>query len=264
MVIHPDQFPAVNITFVREHGVHQFELSGGGLVTTISQPSWERFATALSRVDNPGDFILSPELITVSPEPSPGEMAGMPDVVEQRTEQVRTVSQRMPETTIVLGSLAFDTPRPRNTLLFVRDGEMTGRSPKLPYLAAESAVFHQAYDPAEHQRPAPQTDAIICSDILFHRDRGQYQEGLPDRDLVAEYIDTIGNARTLLVSSLWISPYIPGIKPEHEEARFVNPLRYAAGSFFYHHPSLQDIVMADQLPAGTPASGPVNFNARRA
>jgi hypothetical protein len=254
--------PPVDFTFVREHGVHQFELIDGDTVTAISQPTWGAFAYSLGATAERGSYVVSPELIVASPESRDPEATRL--LAARRIEQTKQMSWQFPQTTVLLGALTFDTPRPRNELLFIRGGQEVGRTPKMPYSPAEASLFHQAYDPAEQQQPDPHTLAIICSDLLFHRWRGSGQE-LEGRDLGAEYVDPIGpEVRTLLVSACWITPFVEGIKPEHETARFITPLRFAVGSLMHRHPNLQDVVMADQLPPGTPASGPVNFHARRA
>jgi hypothetical protein len=257
-------FPPADFTFVREHGTHQFPLVSGERVTAISEPSWDRFAAALEQVERPGAYVLSPELIVASPEPS--SLDEVPAMVERRIDEARTLSQRMPQTTLLLGSASMTGTRIRNELLFVRNGEITGHSPKLPYMPGEAQVFHQVYDPREHQQPDRRTVGMICSDLIFHSRRGWGQAGLPGRDLEAEYVDPIGpDVRTVLISGIWITPYdhALGHNPSIEEPRFIDPIKWAVRKLMHDHPRLQDVVMADQMPPGAPGSGPVNFHARR-
>lgn len=260
-----DTLPEAHFDFRREHGVHRFTLSGGERVTAVSQPSWQAFVASTARMGDPGDYLLGPELITVSPEPTPAELPEVPAMLQRRHEQMRVLSRWWRHTTLLLGSLTLNTPRPRNELLFLRGGEIIGHNPKLPYLASEAVVFHQAYNPSEHQQPDRATVGLICSDLLFHSKEGREQIALLHRDLEAEYVDPIGpEVRTLLVSASWITPYLPGIRPEQEDARFIVPLQYAVRNLMDRHPGIQDVVMADQMPPRTPASGPVNFHAQRA
>ncbi|HEX7963368.1 MAG TPA: hypothetical protein VF466_02140 [Candidatus Saccharimonadales bacterium] len=260
-----ETLPEAHFDFRREHGTHRFTLSSGERVTAVSQPSWQAFVASAARMGNPGDYLLTPELITVSPEPTPAEFPQVPAMLESRHDKMRILSRWWPDAILVLGSLTLDTPRPRNELLFLQGGQITGHNPKLPYLASEAEVFHQAYDPSEHQQPNRTTVGMICSDLLFHSKEGGEQITMLHRNLAAEYVDPIGpDVRTLLVSAAWITPYIPGIRPEQEGVRFIDPLQYAVRNLMDRHPGIQDVVMADQLSPGTPASGPVNFHAQRA
>jgi len=260
------EFPPVDARFYRTHGALTCTLADGSYMTGISQPSWERFSAALSRIeDDPGRFILSPELITVSPEPSPAEFARLPERVAERVETVQGASRQWPNTTVILGSLTFDTPKPRNVLHFIKNGEITGTNPKLPYLSAEAGVFHQAYDPAEQQRPDRTTVAMICSDLLFHSWRGRTEPQILGRDLSQEYANPITpDTTTVLVSALWATPHIPDLGLEYEKRRFVDPLHFQAGRILHEHPNVQDIIVIDQLPAGTAAAtAPFNMHATR-
>jgi hypothetical protein len=259
------KFPPADIRFTRAHGTHVYTLADGGRVTGISQPSWERFSAALGRVDDPGRFILSPELITVSPEPSPAEFADLPERVAERVDMMRDASRLWPDTTILLGSLTFDTLRPRNVAHFIRGGEVTGTNPKLPYMLSEVKAFHQAYDPAEHQQPDRATVAMICSDLLFHHWRGRTDPQILGRSLEQEYVNPItSDVTTVLVSALWATPHVPDLGLEYEERRFADPLRFEAGRIMHDHPSVQDVIIVDQLPAGTAAATtPFNMHARR-
>jgi hypothetical protein len=264
-IYNAEEFPRADIRFIRAHGTHAFPLADGGRVTGISQPTWERFSAALGQVENPGRFILSPELITVSPEPSPAKFAGLPERVAGRVGMVQEASRLWPDTIIILGSLSFTEARPRNVAHFIRDGEVSGTNPKLPYLSTEAAAFHQAYNPAEHQQPDRATVAMICSDLLFHHWRGQADPQILGRDLRQEYINPITpEVTTVLVSALWATPHVPDMGLEYEERRFADPLRFEAGRIMHDHPNVQDVIVIDQLPAGTvAATAPFNMHARR-
>lgn len=256
--------PAARFRFERKHGTHTFNLKDGRRVSAISQPSWNGFEVALQQLDNPGDYVVSPELITVSPAPT--SLAGIENIIAGRTARALEISQQMPQTTILLGSVAIlsRSVKPRNVMHFVRDGQIVGTTPKMPYLDTEARFFYQAYNAAEQRKPDSQTLGMICSDIQFHAKQGRVQLGLPDRNLGAEYVDPISpQVNTVLIGAHWIAPYDLSLGGDLETERFIDPLKISVRDLMTAHPNLTDIVMCDQLAPGTSFSGPVNFHAQR-
>jgi len=259
-------YPEQNVTIRREHGIFQYPLAAGGHVTAISQPGWEHFAGALTNLNDPGQYVVSPELITTSPIPE--DLSRIGGIIAERSDQVREVSRRWPETTFILGTLSVgQTALPRNGTTFYRAGAEVGRNPKMPYIPGEAAIFHAAYDPAEHRQPDTETVAMVCSDLSFHSGRGK-QYVWEDRDVRTEYVDPISpDVRTIFISSMWIVPAIQtGLQNMHsdmERRRFVSPVRVNILRLMQQHPGVQDVIMVDQLPPGSPGFGPINVHARR-
>lgn len=236
------------IRFERRYGTRHAELPDGRQVTTLSQPAWEDFAMSFIDLEadgGPGAYILTPELIT-SADITPDSTASFMPVVEERIRQAKELTRLYPESTLLLGTAVTDPqfPRPRNALLFLQNGDETGRTYKTSTLNyAEHMAFHQPGVP-ELAQPEPGIMPVICADFINHP-------------------RVLAGTHTLLVSACWGAPTgRPGVLAAPDN-RHVEILTLTAGDLFASHPGLQRIVMADRLPSGAVASAPFNFVASR-
>jgi hypothetical protein len=235
------------ITFERRYGSRHIELPDGRTVTSMSDPSWDEFAMSFIDLEvqgGPGDYIITPELIT-SAEFAPAETAEAMHVVHERTGLAQRLTTLYPETTLLLGTAVVDPAyaKPRNAILFLQNGEEVGRTYKTPTLnRAESLAFHQPEYP-QLARPEPGIMPIICSDLVSN----------PRVD---------AHVHTLLVSACWGAPAgYPGVLAS-PESRHLQLLADITADLFTSNPRLRTIVMADRVPPTGVSASPFNFVAR--
>lgn len=240
----------MSLVFDRNYGVGHLPTTTGDIITTISQPDWEAFIGKLAEFtqcgQQIGSLILSPELIT-STDIDHGSVADLKTVIEDRVNEATSLTAQIPEATLLLGTVVFDetTVKPRNALVFLKNGIEVGRTHKVtPLGLPEREAFHLSANLRDIQKPKPNTMVIICSDLIEH-----------------PYIDD--EVVTLLVSGCWGVPTSrPGwtASPDHRLARGIE---LSTEELFARHTNLETIVMTDRVPTPSTVKGPFNFIARR-
>lgn len=240
--------PQPSFDFERAYGVRHVPMPGEDFVTTISQPDWLTFRDSLDNVissGEAGDFILGPELIT-STDITLDEVAVQRIVIEERVHEAKLLTLQCPDTTLLLGTAVFDVigARPRNAVLFLRDGDEIGRTHKAhTEVRAEQEVFYHSNAP-DVQRPVSHIAALISSDII-------------DPPTVVE------GTNAVLISSCWGAPIGHPSTPS-SDSRLRDALTMFTRELFENNPHLDTAIMADRVPAASQAVAPFNFVATRA
>jgi hypothetical protein len=235
-------------TFERAYNVQHIGTYAGDGITSISRPDWPSFQDVLeflvSAGDAPGDFILSPELITCA-DIRPGDLPSRRSLIADRIQTVKTLSIHIPESIILLGTPLFeDDDQPHNAVLFVRDGEEVGRTHKsFTQVQVEKESLHQS-DMPDARRPRPHIAALISADLIHPP-------------------SIIDGANTLLVSSCWGAPAHPEGAGAVSDPQLQLALIDFTEQVFVDNPQLDTVVMTDRVPEGSRAIAPFNFVANR-
>ena len=248
-------------TFFREYDTRNVTFAHGQEATIISEPTWEQFADSLSMLEEPGTYVLTPELIT-SAEPT-GDYANIePAVITSRIRETQEISREHPDTTILLGTATVRAGSSglRNSIVFVQDGEIIGQTHKMqPRTAAMFDFFRQPNDATETLRLGTDIHPVICSDLLYfaRQDQSYDNTRLP-------YQDTIGDASTIFASSCWTPPHVEG-QYETAENLVEESIQKICGLLFEQHVRLDTIVMCDRQHdvVSMNAKRPFNFVAQR-
>lgn len=248
------------IQFIRDHDTHDVAFDDGQTVTLISEPTWDRFADSFSMLEHPGTYILSPELITTAGM-TPGEEAKVHAVIAERVEEAQEISLEHPGSTILLGTATVDSnlPKPRNSTVFIKNGELIGQTHKMPpYNKGEFDFFYQSTAPGSTMRPDPNTQPIICSDLLYHAvEERQYDGiGLPYADSIKD------TASTILVNACWAPPMAEGWA-QAPESHAESTLRSICSQLFARYTQLNTVIMCDRAPEIIGHGQPLNFAAYR-
>lgn len=228
-----------SIDFMREYDTYNVPLLHGESVTLVSEPTWDLFADSLSMLEDPGTYILTPELITAADRPQPASVE--PAVLAERVRDVQEISLDCPKSTILLGTeMAYEYAQSsRNSIVFIKNGAITGQAR------------------ADAARLVPTIRPLIYSDLPY---RNVYQPLHSEADTTLE--DIGHTAHTLLIGACWSAPPhieplgISGATPEQEMHRI-------CGLLFGRYAQLDTIAMCDRLPAAAFTEQPLNFVARR-
>lgn len=243
---------------LRKEGTHTFELHNGNTVTGFSYDTWKVFEDTLQRKaeasEKIGSLVLTPELITMGGQPIEMVMSSRP-VIKKRINKVKELSTAFPKSTIVLGTPTFESDhKPRNSLLYIQDGQAIGRTHKLPGgSSVEPQVFEQAKSFSD-SRALPNYPAILpmlSSDLFVHiwddnllgymfsDDTAQVSEQQP-----SPFTDSVD---TLMVSAGWNVP-VANHAWTHDDDYHIKQLEFTAQTLFAKRPQLQDIIVIDRLP----------------
>ncbi|HEY5153000.1 MAG TPA: hypothetical protein VII55_03425 [Candidatus Saccharimonadales bacterium] len=274
----PEQLFEANYT--RAYGQHDFVTAGGEVVSVLSEPTWENFYGRLESSAQLGEFVLSPELITFTTglEDIPARQAD----IEGRIADVRELSRRRPDSTIILGTATFNNPsgRPANSLLFIAGGDVVAQANKgFSFYPPEKRVF------TLRQATAARTTnhklaGLVCSDILGEGDVSRFSI-----DLLLEGSDEpepgqkiTAATEIVLLSTCWAVPVVEIIDgpsagrqnrfaamaasietaPASHEDRFRRRLEGRIGLLFRSYPALREVIVADRLMADTEVEAPYN------
>lgn len=237
-----------SVVFERSYGVRQIATPSGELITSVSQPDWPTLVQSLGGLarQGAGKLITTPELIT-STDIDLADLSQHQPRVEDRIAEAKELTRDLPESTLLLGSVAFDptVEKPRNAVLFLRDGEEVGRTyKKFPIGKYERTHLHDTAAPGDIVKPTSNVLNIICSDF-------------------AEPPQLDDEVDTLLISACWGTPSgYPGVaaSPDHRHIEFINSL---SDDLFTQYDQLETIVMTDRAPDQNSMYGPFNFVAQR-
>lgn len=95
--------PTFTTEMYESNGVHDIELIDGRTLHIVSQPSWEDWIIdAQDLTPEPGDIVLSPELITSTYQLD--LVAGKRDEIKSRVTQVSEQSKNNPGSVYLLGT----------------------------------------------------------------------------------------------------------------------------------------------------------------
>lgn len=235
------------IDFYRSYGVHNVSTHAGDSITIVSQPDWDTFAESVASLNTQdvGSLVLTPELIT-SPDITSRDVWAQQRIIEDRVEDIKGLTRRLPDATLLLGTAAFEhtVEKPRNAVLFLKNGQEVGRTYKAEPTVFEEMELYQEARPEEVRKPVAHVASLICSDFLFLRNHLHNTAG------------------TITVSSRFAAPTgAEESKPIRE-----SDIRAVVEEDIFDWPRLsnvQTIVMADTLPPQSHAQGPYNFVARR-
>ena len=246
------------ITFMPRHGIEHVQTPPGDTISIISQSSWPETVKSLEEISqrraptSPGNplsgshYVLLPELITTCDEKWSNVRSDNP-IIEERVAQVTELTNWLPETTVLLGSVAFTQTleRPGNALLFLRNGKEVGRTYKRwPVNQQEQAFFADTSDSHYQCKPAANIFGIICSDIV----------NPPSIDAEVD---------TVLVSACWGVPHHPSREYQARSEAMQPALGEFAGDIFTRNANVSTVVMADRVPHNSASPTPYNFVARR-
>lgn len=238
----------MSIVFERNYGTRQLATPRGELITSVSQPDWESFIHSVGSLaqQGAGTFITSPELIT-STDIDLAAIPGQQAIIEDRVAEAKDLTRQIPDSTLLLGSIAFDpaVQKPRNAVLFLKNGTEVNRTYKVnPIGKQEREFLHDTAKADEIIKPAPNILNIICSDLVTP----------PPIDREVD---------TLLVSACWGTPSgYPGVlaSPDH---RHVELIQLLTNELFEQNRRLATIVMTDRAPDQNSTADPFNFVATR-
>lgn len=236
------------IHFERTYGIRQIQTGRGERITAVSQPDWPHFTAALGALarQGAGNIVTTPELMT-STDIDLAALHSRRLQIAERVTEATAITRSLPGSTVVLGSVVFDAAaeKPRNAVLFLRDGEEVGRSYKSnPIGKYERTHLDTTKRPGDVSRPLPNILTIICSDLV----------DLPPLDQAVD---------TLLVSACWGTPSGHANVPVSSDERHLSFLRYLTDDLFDRHDQLETIAMTDRAPGVDAPNGPYNFTAHR-
>lgn len=242
------------VEFTREYTTHDINLPSDERVTVVSDPTWDSCADSLAMLENPGKYILTPELITTVERPQAIHID--PAVIASRVKDVQEISLEYPDSTILLGTPTGDSPmsKQHNGLLFIRNGNITGQTWGLPpHSQASPGSFYQPT-----VRPEETVQPVVGSDLLRYA-----AQCCLDGQQEAPRQNSIGPAaKTILASSCWITPdsvNYPGATQTAAEQY----VRQICGLLFENCAQLETVVMCDRLAVDMFVEQPLNFVARR-
>jgi len=250
-------FAGLEEAYNHTHEIHRYRLRGGEIVAAVSARTWPEYIGYLSRVSDEDKFVISPELMTFPDRPL-SEIAGARQLIEARVEEVREISKKHPRATFLLGTPTFpETGKPRNSVVFIRNGEVVGSTNKRSGAIPEERRYFDL--PAEEPAalvPGTSTGVLICADLataaMYLRSASP-----PERVLrLAGRSNLIGTcptflhpqAESLVVLSCWGIGARPGfVKPGAADEYYRSQLRSIAAQVL-RESSVQEIVMADRVP----------------
>jgi hypothetical protein len=154
-------------SYLHEHGFHRLSFSTGEMVTAISAQTWSEYLSHLKRINAQDKLVVSPELMTFTGRPL-REVGQTKQIIKGRINQVETFSLQYPNTTFILGTPTFNTSRPRNSVLFIKQGKIVAQTHKRSGATQEE---QDVFDLPVHEKPSsiPDTDIgiLICSDLAM-------------------------------------------------------------------------------------------------
>jgi hypothetical protein len=262
---------------LRKEGIHNFELHNGQTVTGFSFNTWKGFKHTLERMaeasETIGSLLITPELVTIGNQPIEMVVPSRP-VIKKRIKKVMELSTAFPESTIVLGTPTFrPSHKPRNSLVYIKDGQEIGRTYKLPGgSSVEPQVFEQAktFSDSCALPNHPSILPMLSSDLFLHTwtdnllgymfSGDKAHDGKKQPSPFTDVVDT------LVVSAGWNVPVV-----NHEWVRnddyHIKQLDFFAQKLFVERPQLQDIVVVDRLPhpvaPGVGQQEPINAHYQR-
>lgn len=152
----------------RESGVFVYNLTDGVQIAGVSGGSWEEFRELLSKVSPTEKLVVSPELITDT-NGSDEEIVMRREKIESRVAEMIDFSSSRPVTTFLLGTPLFVNPRkPRNSLLFIKNGEIVGCvNKRCGATREENECFEMVSEERPFLIPGTNTAVLICADLAL-------------------------------------------------------------------------------------------------
>ncbi len=228
------------------------------MITGVSSPGWADFTRNLNKLSSRDVCVVSPELITAT-ELKTDDLRPARAVIEERIDDVKKVSARMPTTTFLLGTPVFTADeKPTNSVLYLKAGRITGRTNKRSGITEwEKNQFTFVPEEPPSLIPGSDISVLICADVstvtLYVRN-----------EFVSERILQLGGrenligtdphfihrqAKTIVVPSCW------GIGANRNYAGNYNPdiyyqmqLKSISTSVLMAVPRLEQILVVDRCP----------------
>lgn len=235
-----------SVVITRDYGVGEAVLHDDTYVTVISQPTWGTCIAAYRELDDPGRFVLTPELITLAGlDPSSGSLTEAQLLVEQRIAEVTRLSLQYPDSTLVLGTPLYypELSKPRNAVLLVSRGVERQRIHKQVAISRfEREAFYQPGHREDMLLPEPGVLPLICSDMF------------------GDHTDP--NVHTILVSACWATPVMPDGAGASKDKDLEKFLGETVRRLYLRYPALMTVVMADRSFLASQTARPYNLWAR--
>lgn len=135
----------------------------GNRIAAASALNWEQFIDQIRCVDS--DIVVSPELMTFA-----GQALNTAEksqaLVEQRVEEVITVSKNHPDTKYVLGTVSYNYSRPANSAIVITNGQIITQTDKRSAQTIEIiSGFYINYQSPPFLIPGTEIGVMICSDL---------------------------------------------------------------------------------------------------
>jgi hypothetical protein len=254
---------SLNQEYRLNHGIHHWCLPEGSLAA-VSASTWTDFRELMEQIDERSPFVVSPELITAAEE---GSDIVDPVIIQKRICELQDISQRVPDTTILLGTPSFESRgKPKNSVLYLRDGNVIGQTHKrAPATQWERDNFTFEAEEPPSIIPGTSMGVLICSDLALISlyDRPSYDLNATLRligksNLIGKAPRFIHDeAQSLVVVSCWGvgSQFGRGYDPD-EYYQF--QLQCIAASVLRNTEQIRQIVMVDRTSA---SSGSDDFHA---
>jgi hypothetical protein len=236
----------VSADYRRSHGIHEF-LVGQQVVSVLSAERWVAFDDQLKQLPIQGGYIVTPELMTTAGISLDG-IRNEKQLVGERISHVQRMSMRHADATIALGTAVIGQQAVWNGISVIQNGAIIERVNKHSLTNPESEIFEKGEMLAKRYQPEPEIQLATCSEIV-----GLYLNCNIRKDYPrVPQVNTLTDARTLIVSSCWSVPQYTAFDPyaPPDEERYRGQLETVVGSIFSAFQSLDHIVMADRRPEG--------------
>lgn len=244
------------------YGIYHYSQVEGSPVTSISSPDWDKFYNAIQTIDNDQQLVVSPELITITGSVTLGSGNMVRELVSQRIEDIKQVTVKHPQTTVLLGTPVFNgIDKPTNSVIYIKNGEITGRVNKRT-AATKWEKEHFTFIPEEAPTLIPNTSVgvLICSDLAtssIYLLPGSVEERddilrMTGRESLLNKNPTFihSQARSLVIPSCWgvgsMSHKMEGVDA-NEYYRL--QLRNISARVLQDTPHIRHIVVTDRAPS---------------
>lgn len=261
-------------------GVQHFPI-GDKVLTGISSSTWGDFISQLEGLESPGDYIVSPELITVSGVSWDSERQ-LATLAKERIAQAMEASRRFPPQTLLLGTplVLPHTKSLTNSVIAIRNGVIVGRTDKRTMADPDERIF---FKPNAEVSPftlsGTDIGVLICSDFVYARLFGEGSFQTPNKwmagqiraygqvHLLGKDVQMISpDMRRLIVISCWgvgSNNFSDKRTQDSINEDYLLALRNSAAYVMRIYPQIEEIVMIDRTATG--AQGDVStvpFNVR--
>lgn len=246
-------------SYIHKHGLHRLTFSSGEVVTAISAQTWSEYLSYLKQINKQDKLVVSPELITFAGQPL-HQVGESKKKIESRINQITDLSTQYPNTTFLLGTPSFKTPKPRNTILVIENGQVLGKTHKRSGATqAERNNFNLPVEEPPFLIPGTNIAVLICSDLATS---SLYSRPHLDKDIFNTTLERIGresfidknptfihtHAKKLILPSCWgVGGNQELMKPRDANSYYHLQLRNLAWALF-NNSQLEEIIIVDRTP----------------
>jgi len=276
-----EQFSGFEATGVEDFGIYLTNLNDGREVAILSTFHFDEVVAGIEGIGDTKVTLLTPEMTTSHDLPL-AQIGDFRGIVEERVENIISLSSNNPNQTIILGTPCWlgDLTKPGNYALTVRAGKIIAANRKI--VSADLEEYGALdFSPQTNILIDKNPEVVICADLTR---AGREQSAL-------EYYNIAKSRESEMVKfMMWCDGYqvAPKIISEDAKVLFVNAtwgvgsmfvqenpqdhyrqaLFSAAHMVFEKHPALDEIVMCDSTlevdNLGSPLSvKPYNYHFKR-